>query len=93
MKTNRFIEGWSYEDKPHWELFCPKCDYLLTIITHTKEGFKFSDVYKSCNSLEEFPEEYIINHSDEAGDYHSGITIKQLFSYYVAQSKGWFNKQ
>jgi len=91
------VKGWSYEDKPKHDLFCEKCKYLFTVVTHLrikeKAELKFSDIYESCSLGPTGKTAYILNHSNEPGDYHSGIELKSLIGTYIAQSKGWFVKE
>ena len=91
--NQRFLTGWSYEAKPRHKIFCDTCKYLFTVVTHTKEGLKFSDIYESCAHGASENVNYILNHSNEPGNYHSGIELKGLIAHYIAQSCGWFTKE
>ena len=92
MSKERFIQGWSFEDKPKHNIFCNTCKNLFTDVTHTRKGLKYSDIYENCTKIASEETNYILNHSDESGNYHSGVNLKGLIANKIAQSHGWFNK-
>jgi hypothetical protein len=87
--NDRFLQGWSYEDIPKYKIFCNECKYMFTVISHTKEGLKYADIYESCQEGPRGGISYIVNFSDNPGDYISGIDMKSLFSHLISDMKGY----
>lgn len=74
------MAGFSYSDKPKYAVFCPNCKFITSISIHgTNEVLKTVDVYKSC---QENGSDFVINYSDEPGDYAT-VDLQSLFGYYV----------
>ena len=81
------MESWNCYNKPNWNWDCKKCEFLMGISHHTEsDKISFHDVYKSCSSLPGH-DEYIIVNSNEPGDYHSSITMDNLFFHYIKSHK------
>lgn len=83
MRTRMTGSGFYPKEKPAFKWSCKKCRYMGQLwLWLSDETITKHDIYESCSGG------FLIVHSNEDGDYVSGVRLESMFAMYVAYMKG-----